>query len=308
MRRSDHVDGFSLAYDQRGSGPAVVLLHGWPGDRHDWRDVVAQLDDAVTTVVPDLRGFGESDTSARDPAPNGADPALHGADSALHGADPALYGAAGQAASVLGLIDELALERPVIAGYDVGSRTAQQLARTAPERVGALVLAPPLPGVGDRVLAPEAQTEFWYQPFHRLELSGQLLDGDRAAVRAYLEHFWSHWSGPSYTPDSAQLDRLADAYARPGAFTASIGWYRSGSGTVATSLAERAPAREDRIRIPTTVLWPEHDPLFPPAWGDRLEEFFADVTREDLPGVGHFSPLEAPARFAAAITAAAARH
>jgi pimeloyl-ACP methyl ester carboxylesterase len=236
--------------------------------------------------VPDLRGFGESDKSADEPAP---------------------YGAAGQAASVLALIDELALQRPVVAGYDVGSRTAQQLARTNPDRVGALVLAPPLPGVGDRVLAPEAQTEFWYQPFHRLALSERLLDGDRAAVRAYLEHFWAHWSGPSYTPDPAQLDRLADLYAPPGAFTASIGWYRSGSGTVATSLAERAPARKDRIQVPTTVLWPEHDPLFPPAWGDRLDQFFADVTRHELAGAGHFSPLEAPERFAATIAAAANR-
>lgn len=285
MEYSSVVDGFRLAYDRRGSGAPVVLLHGWPGDRHDWREVVARLGDAVTTVVPDLRGFGESDRSAADPGP---------------------YGVAGQAASVLGLIEELALRRPVLVGYDVGSRTAQQLARTAPERVGGLVLAPPLPGVGERVLTPEAQAEFWYQPFHRLELSERLLDGDRAAVRAYLEHFWTHWSGPSYTPDPAQLDRLAGFYARPGAFTASIGWYRSGSGTVATSLAERAPAPEDRIQVPTTVLWPEHDPLFPPAWGDRLDVFFADVTRHELAGVGHFSPLEAPERFVAAIGAAAA--
>jgi len=157
------------------------------------------------------------------------------------------------------------------------------------------------------VLTPAAQTEFWYQPFHRLALSERLLDGDRAAVRVYLEHFWSHWSGSSYTPDPAELDRLAGLYGAPGAFTASIGWYRSGSGTVATSLAERAPAPEDRISIPTTVLWPEHDPLFPPAWGDRLREFFAEVTRHELAGVGHFSPLEAPERFAAAIRAAAGR-
>jgi pimeloyl-ACP methyl ester carboxylesterase len=284
MPRSSAVDGFSLAYDRHGSGPAVVLLHGWPGDRHDWREVVAALGDDYDTVVPDLRGFGESDRSAGEPEP---------------------YGAAGQAASVLGLIEELGLQRPVVAGYDVGSRTAQQLARTAPGRIGALVLAPPLPGVGDRVLAPEAQTEFWYQAFHRLELSERMLDGNPKAVRAYLEHFWSHWSGPSYTPDPAQLDRLADIYAPPGAFTASIGWYRAGSGTVATSLAERAPAQEDRIQVPTTVLWPEHDPLFPPAWGDRLDEFFADVTRHDLSGAGHFSPLEAPARFAEAIAATA---
>jgi pimeloyl-ACP methyl ester carboxylesterase len=286
MQRSAPVDGFSLTYDRRGTGPPVVLLHGWPGDRHDWREVVGRLGERCTTVVPDLRGFGESDTSADDPAP---------------------YGAAGQAASVLGLIEELELERPVVAGYDVGSRTAQQLARTAPDRIGALVLAPPLPGVGDRVLTPEAQTEFWYQPFHRLELSARLLDGDRAAVRAYLEHFWSHWSGPSFTPDPVELDRLARAYGEPGAFTASIAWYRSGSGTVATSLAEHPPAPAERISIPTTVLWPEHDPLFPPAWGDRLDEFFSDVTRHDLSGIGHFSPIEAPDRFAAAITAAAGR-
>jgi pimeloyl-ACP methyl ester carboxylesterase len=286
MPRSRVVDGFTLTYDRHGSGPAVVLLHGWPGDRHDWREVVARLGDAYTTVVPDLRGFGESDKPAGDPAP---------------------YGAAGQTASVLGLIDELGLQQPVVAGYDVGSRVAQQLARTAPDRVGALVLAPPLPGAGDRVLTPEAQTQFWYQPFHRLQLSEQLLDGSPTAVRAYLEHFWSHWSGPSYTPDPAQLDRLAELYAPPGAFTASIGWYRAGSGMVATSLAERTPAPEDRIQVPTTVLWPEHDPLLPPAWGDRLDEFFADVRREDLTGAGHFSPLEAPGRFAAAIGAAADR-
>jgi pimeloyl-ACP methyl ester carboxylesterase len=304
MQRSGSVDGFSLAYDRRGSGPAVVLLHGWPGDRHDWRDVVTLLGDSFTTVVPDLRGFGESGQAARDPAPHGA---ASNAASDPAASDPAPYGAAGQAASVLGLIDELGLERPVVAGYDVGSRTAQQLARTAPDRVGALVVAPPLPGVGDRVLTPEAQTEFWYQPFHRLELSERLLDGDRGAVRTYLEHFWSHWSGPAFTPDPVELDRLAGLYGAPGAFAASIGWYRSGSGTVATSLAERPPAPGARIQVPTTVLWPEHDPLFPPAWGDRLEEFFADVRREDLAGAGHFSPLEASDRFAAAIATAAVR-
>jgi pimeloyl-ACP methyl ester carboxylesterase len=285
MPRSREVDGFSLAYELSGSGPPVVLLHGWPGDRHDWREVIAALGGGYAVLTCDLRGFGESDKPRGDPAP---------------------YGAAGQAASVLGLIDELGLDAPVLAGYDVGSRVAQQLARTAPERLRALVLAPPLPGVGERVLAPEAQAEFWYQPFHRLELAERLIDGDPRATRAYLEHFWSHWSGPGYTPPPEQLDRLADLYGAPGAFVASIGWYRAGSGTVATSLTERAPASADRIAVPTTVLWPEHDPLFPPAWGDRLEEFFVAVAREDLAGAGHFSPLEAPERFAAAIRAAAA--
>jgi pimeloyl-ACP methyl ester carboxylesterase len=70
---------------------------------------------------------------------------------------------------------------------------------------------------------------------------------------------------------------------------------------IAMSLAERTPAPEDRIAVPTTILWPEHDPLFPPAWSDRLEEFFATVTVEHLAGVGHFTPVEAPEAMAAAI-------
>jgi pimeloyl-ACP methyl ester carboxylesterase len=49
------------------------------------------------------------------------------------------------------------------------------------------------------------------------------------------------------------------------------------------------------------VLWPEHDPLFPPTWSDRLDAFFADADLQVLDGVGHFVPLEAPAAVADAI-------
>ena len=288
MHRSGPVDGFSLAYDRSGSGAPVVLLHGWPGDHGDWRDVAAILADSggADVVAPDLRGFGESDK---------------------HRAEPSqAYSAQAQADSVLGLIAELGLRRPVIAGYDIGSRIAQRIARTAPDSVRALVVAPPLPGVGRRVFSEQAVMEFWYQPFHRLELIEELIDGDPAAVRSYLTYIWGHWSGPDYTPVDSELDRLAVAYGAPGAFVASIAWYRAGSGTVASSLAEKAPAPEDRIAVPTTILWPEHDPLFPTEWSDRIDEFFSAATVHPLAGAGHFSPLEAAEPFAAAIAGALA--
>jgi pimeloyl-ACP methyl ester carboxylesterase len=167
--------------------------------------------------------------------------------------------------------------------------------------VRALVLAPPLPGVGDRVLTPAAQQEFWYQAFHQLELVEQLLDGKPDAIRAYLRHFWSRWSGPAFELGEPDLDQLVEHYAKPGAFVASIGWYRAGSGTVARSLAERVPPPSERIAQPTRVLWPEHDPLFPPEWGDRLDAYFSRVTVTALPESGHFSPLEAPEAFATAL-------
>lgn len=281
MPRSAPIDGFSLAYDRAGAGPPVVLLHGWPGTRGDFRALVPMLVDAMDVIVPDLRGFGESDKHAVAPRDG--------------------YSAAAQARSVVGVMDELELDRVLVAGYDIGSRVAQTIAQSAPEQVRALVLAPPLPGVGDRVLTPAAQQEFWYQAFHQLELIEQLLDGKPDAIGAYLRHFWSRWSGPAFELAEPDLDQLVEHYAKPGAFVASIGWYRAGSGTVAKSLAEHPPSPVERIAQPTRVLWPEHDPLFPPEWGDRLDAYFSRVTVTALPESGHFSPLEAPEAFATAL-------
>ena len=108
MPRSAPVDGFRLAYDRHGAGDPVVLLHGWPGDRTDYDAVVPELADHADVIVPDLRGFGASDK---------------------HPAPPAdAYSATAQARSVLGLLDELGLHAPVLAGYDIGSRIAQAVA------------------------------------------------------------------------------------------------------------------------------------------------------------------------------------
>src|SRR5712671_1472466 len=237
MRSEAAIDGFRLAYERTGSGPAVLLLHGWPGDRADYRAVVPSVSQAADVIVPDLRGFGESDKHAADPARE--------------------YNAAAQARSIAGLIGELGLGQVVLAGYDIGSRIAQAIARNRPD-----------------------------------------------LVRAYLRHFWSHWSGPAYEPEDQHLDHLVSVYGPPGAFTASIAWYRAGAGSVAASLAEQVPDPGDRIAVPTTVLWPEHDPLFPREWSDRIGEFFADPRLTWLDGAGHFSPLEAPGAFAAAVVAA----
>ena len=276
VARSAPVGGFALAYERAGSGTPVLVLHGWPGDRDDFAAVTELLMGRADVVRPDLRGFGASDKHT--------------------GGD---YSAAGQVASVLGLLDELGIEQAVVAGYDVGSRVGQSLARDHADRVLALVITPPLPGAGRRVLEPLSQREFWYQSFHQLDLAEQLIDGQPDAVRAYLLHFWTHWSGPNFTPSPSRLDALVSRYGAPGAFAASIGWYRAGSGMVATSLAEQPPSQ--RITVPTTVLWPEHDPLFPRTWGDRLDEWFTDLDLRPVDGVGHFVPIEAPDTFAAAI-------
>lgn len=58
--------------------------------------------------------------------------------------------------------------------------------------------------------------------------------------------------------------------------------------------------------MPTTVLWPEHDPLFPRGWGDRISEWFSRADLRPVDGIGHFCPVEAPEAMADAITHALA--
>jgi pimeloyl-ACP methyl ester carboxylesterase len=142
------------------------------------------------------------------------------------------------------------------------------------------------------------------QAFHQLGLVEQLIDGDADTVRAYLRDFWSHRSGESFQLADSDLDHLVEVYSPPGRVHASIAWYRAGSGSVAASLGEVGPTPAERIRTPTTVLWPDSDPLFPLTWSDRVEAFFTDITVQPLRHTGHFTPLEAPTAFADAIARA----
>ena len=76
---------------------------------------------------------------------------------------------------------------------------------------------------------------------------------------------------------------------------------RSSSAAVARALAEQTPDPADRITPPTTILWPEHDPLFSRDWSDKLDDWFAAADLRFVDGIGHFVPLEAPEVFAAAL-------
>ena len=227
MPHSEPVDGFRLAFDR--SGPASRWSCCTAG--RETAPITAcspPTSPGTRVVVPDLRGFGESDKHPADP---GRAVQRRGPGPQRGGADPR----AGPEPPGAG---RLRHRQP-----DRADRRAGE-----PELVRALVIAPPLPGIGHRVLEPQPQREFWYQSFHQLPLAAELIDGAPAAVRAYLSHFWSHWSGPSFTLSESDLDHLVAVYGMPGAFTASIGWYRSGRGRGGPVAGRKGagPGRPDR--------------------------------------------------------------
>jgi pimeloyl-ACP methyl ester carboxylesterase len=256
-------------------GPPVVLLHGWPGFSVDYRDVLPLLARRARAVAPDFFGFGGSDVPLGPPE---------------EVADEAAF-----ADDVIELVDALGLEPPVLVGHDVGSAVAAAVARRAPDRIRGLVLMNPThPFIGDKRWEPDAQREAWYQHFHRLPLAEALIDGRRRAVEVYLGHFYAHWSGSK--PIRRELfASVIDAYARPGAFAASLAWYRA-----------RAAYRERElplapVEVPAIALWGDCDPMRPLAHREGFEQAFPRSQSRVLAGVGHFVPIEAPAAVAEAV-------
>jgi pimeloyl-ACP methyl ester carboxylesterase len=259
-----------------GSGaPSVVLLHGWPGFSVDYRDVLPLVARHARAVAPDFFGFGGSDVPLGPPEEI---------------ADEAAF-----ADDVIDLVDALGLEPPVLVGHDVGSAVAAAVARRAPDRMRGLVLMNPThPLIGDKRWQPHAQQEAWYQHFHLLPLAEALIDGRRRAVELYLGHFYAHWAGSK--PIGRELfASVVDAYARPGAFAASLAWYRA-----------RAAHRERRqpfapVELPTIALWGDRDPMRPLDHREGFEQAFPRSQSRVLAGVGHFVPIEAPHAVADAV-------
>src|SRR5471032_1038373 len=112
----------NIGYAEAGpaNGPVVILLHGWPYDIHSFVDVAPLLASAgYRVIVPHLRGYGSTRFLSSETIRNG---------------QPSLV-----AVDIVALMDALKIEKPIIAGFDWGARTANIIAALWPERCEALV-------------------------------------------------------------------------------------------------------------------------------------------------------------------------
>ena len=117
------VDGAGIHYLERGSGPAIVLIHGFGGHTFSFRHIVPALAVDHRVVAVDLMGFGYSERPAN-----------------------ADYSLTAQAHRVLKLMDILGIERAAALGHSMGGEVVMRMASIAPERVGRLILAASVSG------------------------------------------------------------------------------------------------------------------------------------------------------------------
>jgi pimeloyl-ACP methyl ester carboxylesterase len=120
------VDGVGIHYVEQGSGPAVLLIHGFGGHTYSFRYTIPALATDYRVIAADLMGFGYSER------PGAAD-----------------YSLTAHAARMLRLMDELGIDRAAVVGHSMGGEVAMRMAAMAPERIVRVVLAGSVSG--DRI-------------------------------------------------------------------------------------------------------------------------------------------------------------
>jgi pimeloyl-ACP methyl ester carboxylesterase len=287
--RHVETDMLNIACYESGpaTGPAVILLHGFPYDIHTYADVAAILAaKGCRVIVPYLRGYGE--TRFRDNA------TLRSGEQAALGAD------------VIALIDALEIKSAVFAGHNWGGRAATVAAALWPDRCAGLVTVNSyliqdlsramLPG------PPENEEAMWYEYYFQLERGRAGLTANRRRIARML---WEEWS-PDWDFDDATFDRSMPALDNPDFVDVAIHSYRHRFGNADgdpryAELAKRLAAMPS-IAVPAVTLDGDSDGVVAAGDGSAsAAKFTGRRIHRVVKGAGHNLPQEAPQAFAAAV-------
>jgi pimeloyl-ACP methyl ester carboxylesterase len=252
------ANGLEVNVAIAGSGPAVLLLHGFPHTWRLWEHVVPQLARDHRVIAPDLRGLGA--TSRPD----------------------AGYDAGTVAADAAALLDALGEQSASVAGIDLGVAPAFLLAMRRPERVRRLVLMEAVLGA---LPGAEAFAAPWWFGFHAVPgLAETVVAGHEAEYAGWFLDAGTRADG---VPPDVRADFLK-AYTGSDALRGAFAHYRAFPETGRQILAA---AQGGRLRVPAMAIGAH--PV-----GDALERQLRpiadDLTGHVIPDCGHLIPLDRP--------------
>jgi pimeloyl-ACP methyl ester carboxylesterase len=313
------TNGIQLAVYEAGSGPAVVLLHGFPGVAYTWRHQIPALVDAgYRVIVPDLRGYGLSDR------PQNVEE----------------YDIAKLTGDVVGVLDSLNIEKAVFIGHDWGGLLAWQMALFYKERTNGVVSfnTPHIPHWGlwlhhDLVepVLPEGE-KFAFNPqrdpieqMREIYSSNMYVlmfqDGDRAdramnndpygTLRGALRKDLGTPDGWDQMPvefknmeyygrpapenfpgqdvlTAEELNFYVNQYAHTG-FTPAINWYRNITRNWKAGLDV-----DQTIRVPSLMISAENDVVLRPSMTDEMDAYVPDLEKHIIADAWHWTPEEKP--------------
>jgi len=276
-----------VAYHEYGpsEGWPCILGHGFPYDAHAYAEAVPLLAEAgARVIVPYLRGYGPTRFLSPD-TPRSGEQAVLGAD-------------------MLALMDALAFERAVLAGYDWGGRAACIIAALWPERVVALVSGnsyniqnvphswEPAP--------PEEEQRLWYQYYLQSERGRRGLERNRRALARYLWRLWS----PNWGFNEATFARSAEAFDNPDFVDVVIHSYRVRFGLLpgdpAYAHIETRLVAQPPISVPAITIDGDADGVNS-GTAHHADKFIGPHEHRIFARAGHNLPQERPAEWARAV-------
>lgn len=224
-----------------GSGPPLVLLHGYPQTHACWHKIAPELSHHATLIIPDLRGYGSSSVPPSDLA---TDP------------DHEVYSKRAMARDILAVMATLGFDRFMVAGHDRGARVAYRLALDHPDAVTRLIAIDILPTVEvwDALRWPSAIKSYhWSFLAQPAPLPERLIAAD---PEFYVASTIASWTMDrtlgAFSPEALQHYRAA--LQAPERIHAVCEDYRAGA-TFDRQLDEADRAAGRQIQCPTLVLW-----------------------------------------------------
>lgn len=279
------VNGTSLFFRRLGSGPPLLLLHGFPQTHLMWRDVAPLLARRFSVVCADLPGYGRSGCPS--PAP-----------------DHAPHAKRAMARALVKLMGELGFSHFSVAGHDRGGRVAYRMALDHPDRVERVAVLDVIPTETVWTRA-DARLALGFWPWSLLAqpepLPERLLT---AAPEAIIDDALGQWGSAPTVFSSEIRTAYADALRDPTHVHAICEEYRA-AASIDREHDQTDKAKARRIGCPLLVLWSANGALgvWYVAEGGPVKiwrEWADDVQGHSL-DAGHFFPEEAPGQTASAL-------
>ncbi len=254
----------------QGEGDLVVLLHGFPEFWYSWRYQIPVLARHFKVVVPDLRGYNDSDKPE------------HGYDLNTLSAD------------IRGLIEGLGYVRAHVVGHDWGGVIAWHLAQRFPHYLNRLaILNAPHPQrfVQELVSNLDQIRRSWY--FLAFQVPGLPEWIIQQNLKNFVQDFFRGQAirKGAFTAEDAQMYEAA--LRKPGVLSAAMNYHRQLFSL--QNLLRHWQRSPEPITVPTLVLWAEEDALLSPKLTEGLEQFMAAPFKlKFVPHCGHWIQQEAP--------------
>lgn len=257
-------NGIRFHVVRQGSGPLILLLHGFPENHYAWRHQLHGLSKNYTVAAPDLRGYGLTEKTGP-------------------------FDIKTLSTDIVGIIRQLGFNKAILVGHDWGAFIMWQFVLDYPGWCEKLIsLNVPYFPRGPKPWH-EMLTDKRFDYMRFFQKPGEAEAMIESDVRGFFSRLYESYSAPNTVIPVSDQQYFINAFCKPNAMSAALAYYRN--FTRNWELTEKQMAR--KIRVPTLMVVGDQDPLLTSDMFFHAEKYVPGVTIKHV-NCGHWMPQEAP--------------